>query len=110
MSDTVDSELVFVVDVSSFTKGGFVGTTSYEGKTIEIEFDDDSEGAFLTAEMAKRLKSKKGTGLSVIVEEEKSSISKVEVGGIRSSVRLSDPKVYYAVGKEGGAVVRIRRT
>ena len=109
MPDAVDNELVFVVDVSSFTKGGFLGTTSYEGKTIEIEFDDHGEGAFLTSEMAKRLKARKGTGLSVIVEEEKSSLAKVEVAGIRGSVRISDPKVYYAVGKEGGAVVRVRK-
>lgn len=109
MNEAASPELVFVVDVSSFTEGGFKGRTSYGGRTIEIEFDDEGEGVFLTAEMAKRLKSRKGTPLSVIVEGDKNSLSKVELGGVRASVRLSDTKVYYAVGKEGGAVVRIRK-
>jgi ABC-type lipoprotein release transport system permease subunit len=104
-----EAELVFVVDVSSLTKKGFVGTTTYHGKQVDLEFDDGGAGIFLTSEMAGRLHVRKGSTLSVIMENERSMIAKATVAGVGSALRISDPKIYYAVGREGGAIVRIRK-
>lgn len=103
------AELVFVVDVSSLTNQGFVGTTKYEGKEVNLEFDDDGKGVYLTSEMAGRLHVKKGSALSVIVEDDVNQVAQVMVAAVGKTLRISDPKVYYAVGREGGAVVRIRK-
>lgn len=102
------SELVFVLDVSSFTKGGFLGTSTYEGNVVELEFDDLGEGVFLTPEMALRLGVKKGSRVSVALEEAGVSASELAVSGTAKRPRISDPKLYYAIGREGGAVVRLR--
>lgn len=111
MSAPDQEELVFVVDVSSFTKNGFIGTTTYGGERLDLEFDDVGEGVLLTSEMAKRIGVKKGAPLAVIVEVEdgKTQFQKTVVAGVGKVARISDAKVYYAVGSEGGAVVRIRR-
>ena len=98
-----------MVDVSSLTKKGFVGTSTYEGKKLELEFDDRGAGVFLTSEMAGRLHVRKGSALSVIIEEDESRVAEVTVAGIGKEPRISDPKIYYAVGREGGAIIRIRR-
>jgi len=103
------AELVFVVDVSSLTKKGFVGTTTYQGKRIDLEFDDQGAGVFLTSEMAGRLHVRKGSALSVIIEEDENRVAGATVGGIGKAPRISDPKVYYAVGREGGAIIRVRK-
>jgi ABC-type lipoprotein release transport system permease subunit len=104
-----EAELVFVVDVSSLTKKGFVGTTTYHGSQVDLEFDDEGAGIFLTSEMAGRLHVRKGSDLSVIMENERSMIAKATVAAVGRALRISDPKIYYAVGREGGAVVRIRK-
>jgi len=109
VAEATESELVFVVDVSSFTKKGFVGSTEYEGKTTSIEFDDDDLGAYLTSEMAKRLHVRKGSPLLVIVEDDRRESAKTITAGVGSQVRISNAKVYYAVGREGGAVVRVKK-
>jgi hypothetical protein len=103
------AELAFAVDVSSLTEKGFVGTSTYGGKRVDLEFDDLGDGVFLSSEMATRLGVRKGSTLSVIIEDEKIQVVEVVVGGTGKSVRISDPRVYYAVGREGGAVIRIRR-
>jgi ABC-type lipoprotein release transport system permease subunit len=103
------AELVFVVDVSSLTKKGFVGTTKYEGKQVDLEFDDGTAGVFLTSEMAGRLRVRKGSTLSIVIEGEKNEIVNANVAAVSKALRISDPKVYYAVGREGGAVIRIRK-
>ena len=102
-------ELVFVVDVSSFTKKGFLGATSYEGTEIILEFDEDEEGVFLSREMALRLGIRRDSPLSVVVEDNATTVVESKVAGISKSFRVSSAKVYYAIGKEGGAVVRIRK-
>jgi len=101
-------EIVFVVDVSSFTKEGFTGSTEYEGKQLNVSFDDMGEGATLTSEMAKRLHVRKGSRLSFVVEGESTIVGDLVVRGVGKNPRVSDARVYYAVGKEGGAVVKIR--
>jgi len=105
-----EAELVFVVDVSSLTKKGFVGSTKYEGKTVELEFDDKDEGVFLKPEMAARLHVRKGSTVSLITENEHNQVTGAAVSGVGQTVRISNLKVYYEVGREGGAVVRIRKS
>ncbi len=102
-------ELVFVVDVSSLTKKGFVGSTTYEGKKVDLEFDDRGEGVFLSAEMARRLHIRKGSSLSILIEDERNQLVNASVAAVGKVLRISDPKVYYAVGREGGAILRIRK-
>ena len=104
------AELVFVVDVSSLTKKGFVGTTTYEGRKVDLEFDDNGDGVFLTSEMAGRLHVRKGSPLSVIIEDDRNQVAEAQVAAVGKTIRISDPKVYYAVGREGGAVIRIRKS
>ena len=103
------AELVFVVDVSSLTSGGFVGSTQYEGKRIDLDFDDGDSGVFLSSEMAGRLLVKKGSQLSIIVEGDSNLVSETKVASVGKSPRISDAKVYYTIGREGGGVLRLRR-
>ncbi len=109
MSRVDGGELDFVVDITSFTQNGFVGTTKYEGKVVDLEFDEDGDGLFLSAEMANRIDVRKGTPVSVIVEDGVTTVTQMRVAAVGEKVRISDPKVYYAIGREGGAVVRVRR-
>jgi len=104
------AELVFVVDVSSLTKKGFIGSTKYEGEAIELEFDDKNAGVFLSPEMAARLHVKKGSSVSLIMENERNLVADATVSGVGKTVRISNSKVYYEVGKEGGAIFRIRKS
>jgi len=103
------AELVFVVDVTSLTKEGFVGTTKYEGEAVDIEFDDGDAGVSLPSKMAARLRARKGSKVTIVVENERNVVTDEVISGVGKTVRISNPKVYYHVGKEGGAVVRIRR-
>lgn len=109
MASADRAELVFVVDVSSLTKEGFVGTTTYEGIKIDLMFDDGGAGIFLTSEMAGRLKVRKGSTLSVMIEDEKTLIAEAVVAAVGKKIRISDSKIYYAVGREGGAIIRVRK-
>lgn len=109
MAEAPEAELVYVVDVSSFTKKGFIGSTEYEGKTVSIEFDDEDKGVWLTPEMAKRLHVRKGSSLSIVVEDDRRELTKNVTAGVRPTARISSAKVYYAVGKEGGAVLKVRK-
>ena len=109
VGEAPESELVFVVDVTSFTKKGFVGSTTYQGKPVDLEFDDGDAGVFLTSEMAKRIHVRKGSPLSVLIENDRHQLAKTVVAAVGKELRVSDAKVYYGVGKEGGAIVRIRK-
>ncbi|MDG6899772.1 MAG: hypothetical protein JRN59_04615 [Nitrososphaerota archaeon] len=104
-----EAELVFVVDVSSFTEDGFVGATRYQGDRVNLEFDDKGDGIFLTSEMAVRLRVNEGSRLTLVLEGASSQAVELTVAGVGSKLRVSDPKVYYGVGREGGAVLRLRR-
>lgn len=110
MSSAEQAELVFVVDVSSLTADGYVGTTEYEGKQVDLEFDDGDSGVFLTSEMAGRLRVRKGSAVSLIIESERNEVVEAEVSGVGKKLRISDQRVYYAVGREGGAVIRMRKS
>ncbi len=105
-----EDEIVFVVDVSSFTEKGFRGTSSFAGEPVAIDFDDAGQGMFLNHEMAKKLAVKKGSGVSAVVEADKTQLVRMVVATVGKAVRISDAKVYYATGKEGGALIRIRKT
>jgi len=109
MSNVVGPELVFVVDVTSFTEKGFSAKTTFEGKEIAIEFDQDDEGVFLSGEMAKKLIARKGTELSLRVENDFAKVAQSWVTSVGSAVRISNAEVYYAIGREGGVVIRIRK-
>lgn len=109
MAEAGESELLFVVDVTSFTKKGFLGSTEYEGKPVSIEFDDDDLGVYLTAEMARRLHVRNGSSLLVVVEDDRPESTKTILAGVRAQPRVSNAKVYYAVGREGGAVIRVAK-
>lgn len=110
MASARQAELVFVVDVSSLTKEGFIGSTKYEGNTVELEFDDKDAGIFLSPEMAARLHVRKGSRVSLMLENERNQMADAVVSGVGKTVRISNSKVYYEVGREGGAVVRIRKS
>ena len=101
--------LGFVLDVSALTEKGFVGRTTFEGEEVDLEFDDAGAGVFLTSAMAERLHVRKGSRVALTVEEGSPQASELAVAGVTKSPRISDPKVYYAVGREGGAVLRIYR-
>jgi len=107
---SLGGEIVFVVDVSSFTEKGFKGTSSFEGEPVTIDFDDAGKGIFLNHKMAKKLAARKGSSVTALVEAEKTQMVPMIVAGIGKAVRISDAKVYYATGKEGGAVIRVRKT
>lgn len=109
MAAAEQAEIVFAVDVSSLTKKGFVGTSTYEGKRVDLEFDDSGAGVFLTSQMAGRLHIRKGSRVSIVIEDEKKQLVESEVAGVGNKTRISDQKVYYAVGREGGGVVRLRK-
>ena len=109
MASAHQAELVFVVDVSSLTEEGFIGSTKYEGSKLELEFDDKDAGVFLSPEMAARLHVRKGSRVSLIMENERNLVADATVGGVGKRIRISDSRVYYEVGKEGGAIVRVRK-
>jgi len=99
-----------VVAVSSFTKRGFMGSASYQGRSIDLEFDDKEAGVFLTLEMCRRIGAKKGSKVLMIVEVEDEPVaSEAAVAGVIPKPRISNTRVYYEVGKEGGAILRIRK-
>ncbi len=103
------AELVFVVDISALTDKGFIGTTRYEGGKVELDFDDKDAGVFLTSEMAARLHVKKGSKLSLLIEDDSSQVAETAVASVGKALRISSARVYYAVGREGGAVLRLRK-
>ncbi len=99
--------LAFAVSVSSFTQDGFIAVTSFEGKRVELHFDDRGEGVFLPHVMAERLGAEEGGEVTVRVEAEHEALSRARYSGPSKDPRISDAKVYYAVGREGGAVVSL---
>ena len=103
-------ELVFVVDVTSFTENGFIGSSNFGESRVDIEFDDGNEGVSLTPEMAKKIKVKAGSPILIIGEnEEKPQMSESTVSSVGEKARVSDAKTYYFVGRYGGAIIRIRK-
>ncbi len=103
-------ELVFVVDVTSFTERGFIGSSSFEGRRVDIEFDDGSEGVSLSPDMAKRIQVRAGSPLMIIEENEESpQTSKSSVKSVGEELRISDARTYYFIGRYGGAIIRVRK-
>jgi ABC-type lipoprotein release transport system permease subunit len=109
VASAAPAELVFVIDVSALTAKGFTGSTEYEGKKVDLDFDDADAGVFLNSEMAGRLHVKKGSRVSVVIEDDDHKVTEIRVASVGSSLRISDSRVYYAVGREGGAVIRLRK-
>lgn len=110
MSLGTEGELVFAVSVSSFTEKGYMGSASFHGKPVDFEFDDGDAGVFLTAEMCSRLGVKEGSKVLVVVETDGEPLSvEITAAGTAPRSRISNARVYYAVGKEGGAVLKMRR-
>ncbi|MDA4128554.1 MAG: hypothetical protein OK422_03750 [Thaumarchaeota archaeon] len=110
MEKSESQEVVLVVDVTSFTERGFRGTTTFGGKGIEIDFDDRNAGLVLSGEMAKRLHVKTGSKVKIILDEEgKMQVSESIVKGVGKGPKISDEKTYYAIGHEGGAIIRLRK-
>jgi hypothetical protein len=103
MASIVSPELVFVVDVTSFTTSGFMAKTTFEGDEIAIQFDQEDEGVFLLTKMAKKIAARKGA------EDGTTKIVQTRLAGVGDSIRISDAEVYYAVGREGGVVIRVRK-
>lgn len=110
MSSEAEEELVFVAAVSSFTKEGFLASASFGGESVDLEFDDKDQGAFLTPEMCRKLRVKKGSRLLIVVEAEDEPVAtEIAVAGSVSKPRISSARVYYEVGKEGGAILKLRK-
>ena len=103
------AELVFVVDVSSLTDQGFTGATSYGGGRVEFEFDDKDGGLSLTSEMAARLRVRRGSRVLIVIEDGSDRVAEETVASVGEALRISSAKVYNAVGREGGAVLRLRK-
>jgi hypothetical protein len=105
------NELVFVVDVTSFTGKGFIGSCTFEGKRIDIEFDDSDTGLSLDNEMCARLGASKGSTLTILVEDErKIQVIESEITAVSDKLAFSNEKLYYLVGRLGGAIIRLRTT
>ncbi len=109
MSLPDEGEIVFVVDVTSFTEDGFIGTSRFMGDPVSVKFDGKDEGVFLTQGMAQRLSVSKASRVAVVVETERERTFEALVAGVGQDARISDSQIYLAVGSEGGGVVRIRR-
>jgi len=110
VSISADDEIVLVVDVSSFTEKGFIGTSRFAAKAVSIEFDEGDQGLFLSKEMGEKLGVRKGSQVSLIVEAERTQVIQTTVAAVGKATRISDAKAYYATGEEGGAVIRIRKS
>jgi len=103
-------ELVFVVDVTSFTKRGFIGSSKFAGGRVDIEFDDGGRGLTLSSEMCKKIRARTGSEVLIIGEnEDKPQTSESFVQSVGEKLRISDAKTYYLVGRYGGAIIRIRK-
>jgi ABC-type lipoprotein release transport system permease subunit len=109
MSGPEGGEVVFVVDVTAFTKEGFVGTSTHGGERVEIAFDDEGKGVFLSSEMARRIGAKKGDPVVIVIEDKVHTLARTSLAALGRKLRISDQKAYYAVGRDGGAILRIRR-
>lgn len=114
MAEAVKSgvnELIFAVDVAAFTKKGFIGSSNYSGHPVEIEFDDADLGVFLAQEMGEKLHVRKASKVTLVVDtEERPQVTESVVAGVGKKVCISSARVYYQVGRDGGAVVRIRKS
>jgi hypothetical protein len=110
-SATEKDELVFVVDVTSFTEKGFTGSCTFEGKRINIEFDDDDAGLSLDAGMCTRIGVGKGSSLTILVEDDqKIQVVESKITAVDDKLTFSNEKLYYLVGRLGGAIIRLRKT
>ena len=83
--------------------------TSYGEQPVEILFDDLDEGVFLTRAMAARIGARKGSKLSIVVENGAPLLAEALFAGAAKVPRISSSKVYYTLGREGGAVVKITK-
>ncbi|MDG6985499.1 MAG: hypothetical protein JRM73_01970 [Nitrososphaerota archaeon] len=110
MPTATAAELVFVVDVSSLTKKGFVGSSTYQGKRVDFSFDDGADGVYLTPQMTARMHVRKGSKVMVALEDGAALFVELSVAGTSKAPRISDQRVYYAIGHEGGAILRIRKS
>jgi hypothetical protein len=109
-STTEKDELVFVVDVTSFTEKGFIGSCTFEGKRIDIEFDDDDAGLSLDADICTRIGVRKGSSLTIVVEDDqKIQALESKVTAVKDKLTFSNEKLYYLVGRLGGAIIRLRK-
>ncbi len=110
MNSPEQEEVVFVVDVSSFTERGFVASSTFAGDEVSIEFDDRNEGLVLSAGMAERIRVRAGSKVTIILENEgRPQVSESLIKSVGEKVRISDEKTYYFVGRTGGAIIRVRK-
>lgn len=112
MSDSPSGnhELLLVVDVSSFTEDGFVGSSEFGGKRVDIEFDDEDNGLTLSKEMCSRTETKPGSKVTIFAEDDaKIQSFESEVRAVSSLPRFSNSKLYYFLGARGGAIIRLRK-
>ena len=103
-------ELVLVLTISSLLEDGFEAMTPYEGGEVRVMFDERDDGVFLTKGMSARARLVQGQKVAMIVEGEKELYSVSTFSGNSDIPRISDSKVYYAIGREAGAILRIRKS
>jgi len=105
------NELVFVVDITSFTSKGFTAASSYEGRRVDIEFSERNDGLSLSQEMCKRIGLEMGSRVTILVEEdEKTNSIEGAVTEVSDTLRFASPELYYTIGRTGGGVLAIRKT
>jgi hypothetical protein len=82
----------------------------FEGRRIEIEFDDADEGLTLSRAMCERALLRRGSAVVVYVEDggEISALNS-SLKGIGDKIRFSDSKLYFLIGRLGGAILRITK-
>jgi hypothetical protein len=104
------SELVLVIDITSFTSGGFIGSSAFEGGRVDIEFDDADNGLTLSERMCSKTGTETGSRVSIFAEDDlKIQSFEGVVVAISDRPRFSNSKLYYFVGRKGGAIIRLRK-
>jgi hypothetical protein len=109
-SESGNQELLLVVDITSLTSSGFIGSSSFQGKRVDIEFDDEDNGLILSPAMSARVTADAGSKVLIFAEDDmKIQTFESVVKGVADTPRFSNSKLYYFVGERGSAIIRLRR-
>jgi ABC-type lipoprotein release transport system permease subunit len=103
-------EIVLVVELRSFTKAGFIGSARFADSEVSIEFDDKDEGVTLSTQMCQKLGVRKNSKLSILAEVDgRPELYETFLATTNKSLKISNAKVYYFVGRATLAILRISK-